>query len=283
MKEEVDEETKHIFKKIETEICHIFTILNAIMIIISFLKFHSKTKNLQKLNNKLILLISFDILTLLFYVLYNKNINWFLGEIFYSLCNSIEFYLFFSFIYHIFFNTDLPKIENEVEIINLKNLCLCFPLLIFSYHKFSELYSQMINIVQYIFILSGLVLLCNHLESNIKTIKANLTADDLKNKKIYYYLQFLDKLCLFGLLIYNITKFTYKSIENDLYILCLEILLIVINHSLYFCIYIIFFVIINVLDKDNNEDNNEDNNNKDNNKNNNDEIVDIIQNKNEIN
>ena len=270
METEVDKETKQRFAKIESKICYIFISFNVIMIIISFFMFYSKNKNIQKLRNKLILLISTDILSLIFTCIINNNINWFVIEIFYSLFNSIEFYLFFSFIYNIFFITSVSKTAKEVELINLNHLSLCFLLLVFSYNKLTEVYSQLINIIQIVLILCGLLLLSNTIEDIIKTMDGNIMTNDKNNKKVYYYLKFLNKFCLFTLALYSVTKFIYYSIENEWYLLYLEVLLNIISHGLYYFIYIIFAVIIFI-------------SNKNNLKNNNDEIVNILQKKNVIN
>ena len=270
MKEEVDEETKKKFEKAEILLSLIFSICNILIIIASLFLLNSKNENNNKLKYKLFILIITDLISLIFYTYFYNDSNLFLREIFFSACTSIEFYFFLSFIYQIFFNTTVSKSPKEVELIKLNHLCFVFPFLIFSYYKFTSLYSQIINILQSIITVISLILLCNYIKKAIEIMTGNLISKDTKNHKIYNYLNILDTICLIVLSCYNLTNFIYISIENELYQLYLEIILNAINHSLKYFIYILFAIIIFTLNKNYYRSNN-------------DEIVSILQKKNLIN
>ena len=264
--DEEEEKTKEILEKANMILSYIFSLLNIIILIISFYILRTKTKNLIFLKYKLFALIIIDSISSLLYINYRQNLNLFFSEILFSILMSVEFYLFLSFIYQIFNSTEMSQNSKGIGLINSLQLCLLFLLQIFSYHKFSYLYSQILNIIQRIINFVCLILFYRYLKNAITTINVRLMSKDLQNRKVYYYLKISNVIGLIFFLCNTIIQLIYFSIKNESYQMYVTVIFNSINYGFKYFIFILFEVIIYTLGKDYF-------------KNNTDEQVNIFQNK----
>ena len=266
MNEEINDNTKENFESASLILVCIFAILNVIFIIISFFLLSSKSKNLKVLKYKLFTLIIMDSVSSLIYSNYRYKMDLFSFELFFSVLSSIEFYLFILFIYQIFISTDISQNAKSIELVSPIHFCVIFLLISFSYHKFSYLYSKLLNVVEYIIILSCIVLLYRYFEDTIASISVHLVIKDIQTRKAYYYLNIANSIALNFLIFNYILKLILIFIDES-YHIYFDVALISINYGFKYFVFILFEAIIYTLSKNYY-------------KNNMDEIVGIFQKKN---
>jgi len=246
MDSELTEEEKENFEKANLILSYIFSIFNLLIVIFSLFLLTSKKKNIRILKYKLFGLIFIDSISLIIYQIF-KNEDSLYFELLFSGLNSIEFYFFISFLYQIFNNTEISKLAKKVELINPFQIYILFLLIIFSYYKFSFLYRELVNCIQYFIIIGCLIFFYKYLKYIIITISSHLISNDLPNKKIYYYLRILNNIGLFLLLCYNIIKLISVFIHNQFLKIILDIGLNTINQGLKYFIFLLFGIIIYTL------------------------------------
>ena len=109
-------------------------------------------KKLILLIYKLFGLISLDTIMIIKYSNFKYEITTFISELNYTLLKTIKFYLFISFIYQLFLNTEISTTVEKVYLINSIKICCIFLLNVFSYDKYFSSYFNLINIVKHIVI-----------------------------------------------------------------------------------------------------------------------------------
>ena len=246
MKMELTKEDKQNFEKANMILTYIFSVFNLFIIIFVLFIFSSQTKNIRFLKLKLFGLIFIDSISLILYSII-KDDESLTYELFFSVLYSIEFYIYISFLYQIFNNTEISKLSKGVELISPFQIFILFILIIFSYYKFSFLYREIVNCIQYILILSSLILLYKYFNNTIKIISSHLKSNDIKNRKIYYYLKILNNTSLILLFCYIIIKIIIIFVHNQYYKVFLEVGLNTINQGLKYFIFILFEIIIYTL------------------------------------
>ena len=240
---ELTEEDRDNYEKAIMILSYIFSIFNLFIIIFSLFILSTNIKNIRFLKLKLFGLIFIDSISLLLYAIFKDEESLFL-ELLFSALNSIEFFFFISFLYQIFNNTEISK---GVELINPFQIFFLFILIIFSYYKFSLLYREIVNCIQYILILSCLIFLYKYFKNTLTIISSHLKSNDIRNRKIYYYLQILNNISLILLFCYNIIKMIIIFIHNQYIKVFLEVGLNAINQGLKYFIFILFEIIIYTL------------------------------------
>ena len=243
MNPELTEEDRQSFDKANIILSYIFSIFNLFIIIFSLFIISSKTKNIRFLKLKLFGIIFIDSISLILYTIIN-NEETFIHELLFSALYSIEFYFCISFLYQIFNNTEMSRLSKGVELISPFQIFIFFILIIFSYYKFSFLYREIVKCIQYIIILSSLLLLYKYFNNTINIISSHLRSNDFKSRKIYYYLKILNNISIILLFCYNVVKMVIIFIHNQYYKIFLEVGLNTINQGLKYFIFILFEVII---------------------------------------
>jgi hypothetical protein len=247
MNEESEENTKQILDKANMILSYIFSLFNFFIIIISHYILKAKSNNLKLLKIKLFALIIIDSISSLMYINYRFYFDLFFYELFFSILTSIEFYLFISFIYQIFNTTEISQNSKSLKLINPIQLCVLFLLQIFSYYKFTYLYSLFLIILQRIIIFICIALLYRHLRNAITTISIRLLSKDLQNKKIYYYLKIINLVGLIFMLCNNTVQAFLFMVKNNSSQMYIKIALNSINYGIKYFIFILFEVIIYTL------------------------------------
>ena len=242
MNEILTEDDRRNYEEANFILSYIFTVFNIFIIIIFLFLFSSYSKLIRYLKLKLNGIILFDSISLISHSLFDNEES-FIYELLFSTLYSIEFYFYISFIYQIFNNTD-SKLSKGVELISPFQICIYCLLIIFSYHKFSFFYREIINVIQYILVLSSLILLYKYLNNTIKLISSSLKPNDIQYKQIYAQLKILNDTSIFLILFYNIIKIFIIFIHNEYYILYLEIGLNTINFGIKYFIFLLLAVII---------------------------------------
>ena len=247
MNESINENDLENFNQAHLYLAYIFCGLNTCIVIGTFVLFKSNSKNIIILKLKLLVFIFIDsILSLAFKVLkIFKNII--TEELLFSVLASIEFYIFLSFMYQIFSTTELSKLSKEIELIKGGQISLIFLSVTFSYHKLSIYYLKLINFVQNCAILVCLIILYKYLINIIGKISINLLPKDIQHRKVYYYLQRLILIGFTMLLIFFFIKLLIIFLNNEIYILYIEITSNTIIHGLKYFVFILFSIIIYTL------------------------------------
>ena len=118
MNEKINEINIENFEKGYLYLSNTFCVFNIIIILgISFI-IRSKNKKIRVLKLKLIGAIITDLLILFIFNILKLLDNSIIREFVFSIFGSIEFYLFLSFIYQIFYITKISKPPNKIELIN---------------------------------------------------------------------------------------------------------------------------------------------------------------------
>ena len=118
MNEKINEINVENFEKGYLYLSNTFCVFNIIIILgISFI-IRSKNKKIRVLKLKLIGAIITDLLILFIFNILKLLDNSIIREFVFSIFGSIEFYLFLSFIYQIFYITKISKPPNKIELIN---------------------------------------------------------------------------------------------------------------------------------------------------------------------
>ena len=256
----MNEESNINFKKAKKILGYIFLFFNIIIIFISSFLLQSKTKSKKMLKLKLFIFIILDSISVFLFDKYGHIINPIVSDILIACLSSIEFYIFLSFIYQIYNNTEISVLAKKIVLIDPLHLSFLFLFVIFSYHKYSQLF-KIINTIENIIILCCIILLYRYLRNITKTIRNNLLPRDIESAYVFYSLRMLNSICFLLMVCYYGLKLIiiYSPERFQLYI---NIALEIIKFGLKYSIFVIFGIIIylfnknlNINIKNNNEEN----------------------------
>ena len=224
-------------------ICFIFGIFYSLRI--------NSDKKLILLKYKLLGLISLDTIMIIKYVNFKYEITTLISELIYTLLKTIKFYLFISFIYQIFLNTEISKTVEKVELINLFKICCIFLLNIFSYDKYFSAYFNIINIIKHIIIEFFIIIFYRYLRNIIFYISNNIMLKDLRNKKIYLKLNYSNNVVLIFISLFNLGNIIIYFLPDKYFIykIYIEIGITVVFRIFKYFLFYLYIIIIFTLNK----------------------------------
>ena len=241
-------------KKYNIILSYIFSFFNICFIFgIFYLLRINSDKKLILLKYKLFGLISLDTIMIIKYVNFKYEITTLISELIYTLLKTIKFYLFISFIYQIFLNTEISKTVEKVELINLFKICCIFLLNIFSYDKYFSAYFNIINIIKHIIIEFFIIIFYRYLRNIIFYISNNIMLKDLRNKKIYLYLNYSNNVVLIFISLFNLGNIITYFLPDKYYIYKFYIdtgIAVVFRIFKYFLFYLYIIIIFTLNKKD---------------------------------
>ena len=244
MNEKINEINVKNFEKGYLYLSNTFCVFNIIIILgISFI-IRSKNKKIRVLKLKLIGAIITDLLILFIFNILKLLDNSIIREFVFSIFGSIEFYLFLSFIYQIFYITKISKPPNKIELINPNQISLLLFLIIFSYQKFPFIYNELMNFILYTIIFMYLIFLYKYFKNTLTKISINILPKNIEYIKIYFYLKRMNILCFILIFLFNGIKILLLFLNHEIYKLYIEIVLIIIIYTLKYAVFIYFPLII---------------------------------------
>ena len=244
MYEDIIERTNQFLKKPNRILTIIFSLINLFIILFTIFFIRSRNKDLKFLKYSFCGIIFMDTVSNIFYAIFRYTDNILVFEFIFSLFVSIQFYFILLYVYHIFNNSETSKLARRTKLIQPIKICTIFYIIIFSYDVLPFLNKKIINIIQSITNLCGLVFLYIYLKRKIKEIQNNLEARAFLNKKIYNYLKFTNSSGLIYLTIYNVTKLLSIFLFYQINIIYAEIGLNTIKTAFKYFMYFFFLAII---------------------------------------
>ena len=237
----MDEENDINLKKINIISGYVFLGSNICIIFVLIFLIRSRKKNIRMLKYKLFALMILD--SMLFFIYENiiKNLTYIfnpiVGDILFACLSSIEFYLFISFIYQIFNCTEISKLAKKIVLIDPLLLTFLFLFVTFSYHKYLNLFPEIIKIVEHIIILCCITLLYRYLRDKTKIIKNNLLPKDINSAIAFNSLKKLNSIGFLFIVCYYALKIITKYMPKIFFIM----IYIILNGINFLFKYFIFF------------------------------------------
>lgn len=220
---------------------YLFILFNACIMFILIIKIKNREKNIKRHKIKLCMLIIFDSISTLLYIY--KHFLFKLNFIFVILSLCV-FYLFISIIYDIFNSTEIHVLAKRPKMRSKLAITIFLFLINLSYYKLTK--NKIFNIVVFIFIICGLILIYIYFFKLSKNISNNLIAGDFQGKKIYNFFNMINIYCLSMLIASNITKiFLIFLSKKD--IIYAELAISIFNYSIkYYVFSLLLLIIINL-------------------------------------
>lgn len=243
----MEEENTTNLQKAYNIINYFFFIFNIIIILILKLLIKSNYPNIKKLKFKFYCAIIIDSISL-FLFRYIKFLYPLFIDLIFSCLSSLLFLIFLSFIYQLFNTANISKLAKKIDFINQFQLSAFFLLVIFPYHKYIPIFTNIIYILENLIILCFASLLFYYFRSKISTININLVSRDILYKKIFFYLKKSGIIIYLLSLFYFVIKIICKY-SPEIYEEYLEITLYIINTGgKYIILYVLFLTLFD-LDK----------------------------------
>jgi len=208
-------------------------------------------KKLILLIYKLFGLILLDTIMIIKYTNFKYEITTFISELNYTLLKTIKFYLFISFIYQLFLNTEISTTLEKIDSINSIKICCIFLLNTFSYDKYFSSYSNLINIVKHTVIEYFIIIFYRYLKNIIFYISNNIMLKDLKNQTIYLYLKYSNNVVLIFISLLNLGNIMKSFISDEYFIykIYIENGITAVLGTLKYYLYSLYIIIIFKLNK----------------------------------
>ena len=243
MYDEINEKTKQFLTKPYRILTVIFCQSNLFIILFNIFFIKSKNKDIKFLKYSFCGIIFMESVASIFYTIFRYTDNSLAFEFIYSLLLTVEFYFILLYIYHIFNNSEISKLARKTKLIQPIKICIIFYIFIFSYDAFSFLNKKVINIIQSMTNLCGILILYIYLRHKIKEIQNNLEVKAFLNKRIFSYLKFINNSSLYYLTIYNIIKLLSIFLFNQVNLLYIEIALNTIKVAFKYFMFFFFSAI----------------------------------------
>ena len=243
----MDEEDENILKKINIISGYLFLGTNIFIIFALIILIDSKMKNIRLLKYKLFVFIILDSISVFLYENVFKNLTYvfksIIGDILFTCFSSIEFYLFISFIYQVYNYTKISKLAKKIVLINPVLLSFLFFFVTFSYHKYLNLFPEIIKFLEHFIILCCITLLYRYLRIKTKLIKSNLLPRDINSVIIYDSLKRLNSIGFLFIVCYNVLKIITKYIPK-IFLLYIYVIVNGVNFLFKYFIFFSFAIII---------------------------------------